>query len=46
MDLKFGTSGLRGLATDLTRAICHQYAGAFLDLLESRGDFAACPLDV
>ena len=36
MDLKFGTSGLRGLATDLTRDVCHLYVGAFLDLLASR----------
>jgi len=37
MDLKFGTSGLRGLATDLTRDVCHLYVGAFLDLLANRG---------
>jgi phosphomannomutase len=34
--LKFGTSGLRGLAGDLDRATCHSYVAAFLDLLASR----------
>lgn len=32
-DLKFGTSGLRGLVTDLTDEACARYTGAFLSYL-------------
>ena len=35
--LKFGTSGLRGLATDLVGAESRRYAAAFLRYLRSRG---------
>lgn len=38
VDLKFGTSGLRGLGADLDRAACHAYVGAFLALLDERGE--------
>ena len=36
--LKFGTSGLRGLATDLIGAESRRYAAAFLRYLRTRGD--------
>ena len=36
--LKFGTSGLRGLATDLVGAESRRYAGAFIASLKQRGD--------
>jgi phosphomannomutase len=36
--LKFGTSGLRGLATDLVGEESRRYAAAFLSHLRSRGD--------
>ena len=35
--LKFGTSGLRGLAIDLDRATCHAYTRAFITLLRKSG---------
>lgn len=35
--LKFGTSGLRGLATDLDRATCNAYTRAFLGRLKQAG---------
>jgi len=38
--LKFGTSGLRGLATDLAGAESRRYAAAFLRYLRSRGPVA------
>ncbi|MBI4920294.1 MAG: phosphomannomutase [Devosia nanyangense] len=36
--LKFGTSGLRGLATDLAGTECRRYAAAFVRHLRSGGD--------
>ena len=36
--LKFGTSGLRGLATDLVGAESRRYAAAFIASLKQRGD--------
>ncbi|TIX02449.1 MAG: phosphomannomutase, partial [Mesorhizobium sp.] len=36
-DLKFGTSGLRGLVTDLTDAACDLYTNAFIAHLRSIG---------
>jgi len=36
--VKFGTSGARGLATDMTDRICYAYTRAFLQFLESIGD--------
>ena len=36
MSLKFGTSGIRGLATDLTDEACGQFAEAFLRHYENR----------
>lgn len=38
VELKFGTSGLRGLGKDLDRATCYAYVGAFLGMLEERGE--------
>jgi len=38
VELKFGTSGLRGLGKDLTRETCYAYVGAFLGMLEDRGE--------
>ena len=38
--LKFGTSGLRGLATDLVGAESRRYAAAFVDCLKTRGPVA------
>ncbi|HEY9010131.1 MAG TPA: phosphomannomutase [Devosia sp.] len=38
VELKFGTSGLRGLGKDLDRMTCHAYVGAFLAMLEERGE--------
>ena len=37
VELKFGTSGLRGLGKDLDRETCYAYVGAFLSMLEDRG---------
>ncbi len=39
--LKFGTSGLRGLADELDGPPAYAYAAAFLDVLTRRGDLAA-----
>lgn len=36
-DVKFGTSGLRGLVQDLTDALCRRYAGAFLRHMAAQG---------
>ncbi|WP_018294517.1 phosphomannomutase [Mariprofundus ferrooxydans] len=36
--VKFGTSGARGLATDMTDRVCYAYTTAFLHYLESKGD--------
>ena len=38
VELKFGTSGLRGLGKDLDRETCYAYVGAFLAMLEARGE--------
>jgi phosphomannomutase len=38
VELKFGTSGLRGLGKDLDRETCYAYVGAFLGMLEERGE--------
>jgi phosphomannomutase len=38
--LKFGTSGLRGLVTDLTDAACQLYSRAFIAHLRSSGSLA------
>ena len=37
VELKFGTSGLRGLGKDLDRETCYAYVGAFLAMLDRRG---------
>jgi phosphomannomutase len=37
VELKFGTSGLRGLGKDLDRETCYAYVGAFLSMLEDYG---------
>lgn len=36
-DLKFGTSGLRGLVTELNDDICHRYTAAFLSFMGEVG---------
>jgi len=36
--VKFGTSGARGLATDMTDRVCYAYTAAFLHYLASTGD--------
>ena len=36
--VKFGTSGARGLAVDMTDRVCYAYTLAFLQALESNGD--------
>ena len=38
--VKFGTSGARGLAADMTDQVCYAYTLAFLQALESSGDIA------
>jgi phosphomannomutase len=38
VELKFGTSGLRGLGKDLDRETCYAYVGAFLSMLQDRGE--------
>jgi phosphomannomutase len=38
--MKFGTSGLRGLVSDMTDAVCASYSAAFLHHLEASG--ASC----
>ncbi|MFC1542642.1 phosphomannomutase [Pseudomonadota bacterium] len=38
--VKFGTSGARGLATDMTDRVCYAYTLAFMDYLKSTGDLA------
>lgn len=40
-DLKFGTSGLRGLVTELTDAVCAAYADAFLQHMRTGHGVAA-----
>ena len=35
--VKFGTSGARGLATDMTDAVCYAYTAAFIQYLEESG---------
>ncbi|MFQ5345272.1 MAG: phosphomannomutase [Mariprofundus sp.] len=39
--VKFGTSGARGLAVDMTDRVCYAYTRAFLRFLESIGDVKA-----
>ena len=36
MPLKFGTSGIRGLVTEMTDQACSQYAQAFIQYLKDR----------
>lgn len=36
----FGTSGVRGLASDMTDRLCHAYATAFLQYLRQIGEFS------
>lgn len=36
--VKFGTSGARGLATDMTDRVCYAYTVAFLSYLEAQGE--------
>jgi len=38
--VKFGTSGARGLATDMTDRVCYAYTLAFLQYLKSVGDLS------
>jgi len=38
--VKFGTSGARGLAVDMTDRICYAYTLAFLQSLQQRGDIS------
>lgn len=38
MSLKFGTSGVRGLVTEMTDRECYLYASAYIDVLKSRSD--------
>ncbi|MEL0212382.1 MAG: phosphomannomutase, partial [Novosphingobium sp.] len=37
----FGTSGVRGLADDMTDRLCHAYATAFLQYLRQIGEFSS-----
>jgi len=39
--VKFGTSGARGLARDMTDLVCYAYTRGFLGYLESTGEIAA-----
>ena len=36
--VKFGTSGARGLALDMTDEVCYAYTAAFIQYLEERGE--------
>jgi len=36
--VKFGTSGARGLATDMSDRVCYAYTAAFLQYLERKGE--------
>jgi len=45
--VKFGTSGARGLAADMTDRVCYAYALAFLLYLDSIGELqAGCPVAI
>ena len=44
--VKFGTSGARGLAEDMTDMVCYAYTKGFLQNLESTGDIAKGGTDV
>ncbi len=44
--VKFGTSGARGLADDMTDFVCYVYTRGFLQYLESVGDLRAGGMDV
>jgi phosphomannomutase len=37
-EVKFGTSGVRGLATDMTDRVCYVYSKGFIQHLEAGGD--------
>jgi len=39
--VKFGTSGARGLAVDMTDRVCYAYTLSFLQSLESNGDISS-----
>ena len=36
--VKFGTSGARGLADDMTDRVCYAYTAAFIQYLEETGE--------
>jgi phosphomannomutase len=38
--VRFGTSGVRGLVSELTDRVCYAYCAAFLQALEQRGEIA------
>jgi phosphomannomutase len=40
MSLKFGTSGVRGLVTEMTDRECFLYASAFVDVLKSKSNIS------
>ncbi len=44
--VKFGTSGARGLATEMTDFVCYVYTCGFLQYLESQGDLKRGHTDV
>lgn len=44
--VKFGTSGARGLAVDMTDLVCYAYTRGFLQYLESIGDLPRRGLEV
>lgn len=44
--VKFGTSGARGLAEDMTDLVCYAYTKGFLQHLESTGEIAKGAIDV
>ena len=44
--VKFGTSGARGLASDMTDLVCNAYTKGFLQHLESIGEIAEGGTDV
>jgi phosphomannomutase len=44
--VKFGTSGARGLADDMTDFVCYVYTRGFLQYLESIGELKKCSTEV
>ena len=40
-NVKFGTSGVRGLVTDMTSEVCYYYTTAFLQFLEDENELSA-----